>query len=87
MARPHIPALQNEKLTFTMFSSLGCFAGAISIPSPSTDRIAAISREYNVFLVVGIIEKDGGTLYCSVGFFEPGKGLVYKRRKVSSKAN
>lgn len=33
--------------------------------------------------MVGIIEKDGGTLYCSVGFFEPGRGLVYKRRKVS----
>jgi nitrilase len=52
------------------------------MPGPATDRIAEIAKEHGVFIVSGLIEKDGGTLYCSVGFFSPKDGFVYKRRKV-----
>lgn len=55
---------------------------AVAIPSPATDRIGAIATETGVFLVVGIIERAGATLYCSVSFFSPEHGLVYTRRKV-----
>lgn len=39
-----------------------------------------------MFLVVGVIERDGGTLYCSVVFIDPGKGYVGKHRKLAPTA-
>lgn len=59
------------------------YKNAISVPGPEITEIETISREEKIFIVTGFIEKDNGTLYCSVGFFHPEKGLLYKRRKVS----
>jgi beta-cyano-L-alanine hydratase/nitrilase len=58
------------------------YAGAIDIPSPAISRMEAISKETNIFLVVGVIERDGGTLYCSVVYVDPEKGYVGKHRKL-----
>ncbi|GLB44168.1 putative carbon-nitrogen hydrolase [Lyophyllum shimeji] len=55
---------------------------AIEIPSPAISRIEAVSRETGVFLVVGVIERSGGTLYCTVVFADPLKGYVGKHRKL-----
>lgn len=55
---------------------------AIEVPSATTQKIAKISKELNVFLVVGIIEKDGGTLYCTVIFVTPLDGYLCKHRKL-----
>lgn len=46
-------------------------------------QIESIATELDLFIVFGFIERDGGTLYCSVGFVDPHRGLVYSRRKVS----
>jgi nitrilase len=46
------------------------------------EEIEEIARHYGVFLVVGIIEKAGGSLYCSVVYVDPKRGMVGKRRKV-----
>ncbi|KAJ7071118.1 carbon-nitrogen hydrolase [Mycena amicta] len=54
---------------------------AIQVPSPATARIEAVSRDTNVFLVVGVIEKEGGSLYCTVIFVSPAEGLLGKHRK------
>ncbi|KAJ6604562.1 carbon-nitrogen hydrolase [Mycena vulgaris] len=56
--------------------------GAIEVPSSATARIEAISKDTGVFLVVGVIERDGGTLYCSAIFVDPLDGLVAKHRKL-----
>lgn len=55
---------------------------AIEIPSPAITTIEQISRETNVFLVVGVIERDNGTLYCTAVFVDPEKGYVAKHRKL-----
>ncbi|KAI8980733.1 carbon-nitrogen hydrolase [Trametes punicea] len=55
---------------------------AIEIPSPAITRIEQISKETNVFLVVGVIERDNGTLYCTVVFVDPEQGYVGKHRKL-----
>jgi beta-cyano-L-alanine hydratase/nitrilase len=55
---------------------------AITIPGPAVTRIEAIARQHDVFIVSGVIEKDGGTLYCSVVWVHPEHGLVGKRRKL-----
>lgn len=41
-----------------------------------------IGRETGVFLIVGIIERAGSSLYCAVVYICPEKGCVGKRRKV-----
>jgi predicted amidohydrolase len=41
-----------------------------------------VARETGVFLVVGVVERAGGSLYCSVVYVEPARGVLGKRRKV-----
>ncbi|GAA1702954.1 carbon-nitrogen hydrolase family protein [Kribbella yunnanensis] len=53
---------------------------AIAVPGPDTARLAELAAELKVDLVAGVIERDGGTLYCTALFFTP--GLVAKHRKL-----
>ncbi|TQV94345.1 hypothetical protein V2A60_002620 [Cordyceps javanica] len=46
------------------------------------EEIEAIAAQTGVFLVVGVIERAGGTLYCSVVYVCPREGMLGKRRKV-----
>ena len=58
------------------------FEGAIEVPSPDTDRLGGAARAHAAWLVIGVIERDGGTLYCTVLFFAPDGRLVGKHRKL-----
>ena len=56
---------------------------AIEIPSDESDQLAAIAATYQVYLVVGITEKSkiGGSLYCSLVYYNPlGKFLGIHRK-------
>ena len=44
--------------------------------------MAATARKNTLYLVVGVIERDGGTLYCTVVFFSPDGAYLGKHRKV-----
>lgn len=57
-------------------------SAAIEIPSMAISRLETISRETEVFLVVGVIERDQGTLYCTVVFVSPDDGYIGKHRKL-----
>lgn len=57
-------------------------SAAIEIPSPTITRIESISRATDVFLVIGVIEKEGGTCYCTIIFVDPRAGYVAKHRKL-----
>lgn len=46
------------------------------------EELEDIAAETGVFLVVGCIEKAGGSLYCAAVYVCPKKGMVGKRRKV-----
>ncbi|KAL9597750.1 MAG: hypothetical protein Q9219_004944 [cf. Caloplaca sp. 3 TL-2023] len=48
----------------------------------SREVLEKASRESGVFLVVGLVERAGGSLYCSVVYVCPKEGCVGKRRKV-----
>lgn len=41
-----------------------------------------VARETGVFLVVGAVERAGGSLYCAVVYICPKEGCLGKRRKV-----
>lgn len=46
------------------------------------EELERVARETGVFLVVGVVERAGGSLYCSVVYVCPRRGCVGKRRKV-----
>ncbi|MDO6405633.1 carbon-nitrogen hydrolase family protein [Pantoea phytobeneficialis] len=58
------------------------FANAIDVPGKETEALAALAHRTQAALVIGVIEREGSTLYCSALFFEPENGLVAKHRKL-----
>ncbi len=55
---------------------------AVEVPGQETDRLTGAARRNKLTLVIGVIERDGGTLYCTVLFFDPERGLLGKHRKL-----
>jgi nitrilase len=55
---------------------------AVDVPGPAVDALAEAARRAAAYLVIGVVERDGGTLYCSVLFFAPDGGLLGKHRKL-----
>jgi nitrilase len=60
---------------------------AVDIPGPAMEGLAQIAAQNHVYLVVGVIERDGGTLYCSVVFFAPDGSYLGKHRKLMPTAS
>ena len=55
---------------------------SIDVPGPATLVIGDAVRQARVHLVIGVVERDGGTLYCTVLFFAPDGALLGKHRKL-----
>jgi nitrilase len=60
---------------------------SIDVPGPAVDRLGRAARAHGIFLVIGVIEREGGTLYCSVLFFGPDGAYLGKHRKVMPTAS
>ncbi|HEX2756540.1 MAG TPA: nitrilase-related carbon-nitrogen hydrolase [Candidatus Limnocylindrales bacterium] len=54
----------------------------LDVPGPAVDRLGDIARSNAVHLVIGVIERDRGTLYCTVLFLGPDGDLLGKHRKL-----
>ena len=63
------------------------YEGAIDVPGPHTARLGEIASAHGVYLVTGVIERDGGTLYCTALFFGPDGKLLGGRRKLMPTAS
>jgi hypothetical protein len=46
------------------------------------EHLGKTAREHSIYLVIGVVERDGGTLYCTVLFFAPDGELIGKHRKI-----
>lgn len=55
---------------------------AVDVPGPAVDRLGEIARGSSLHLVVGVIERERGTLYCTVLFVGPDGRLLGKHRKL-----
>jgi nitrilase len=55
---------------------------SIQIPSPDITTLEGIAKANNVYLVIGVTERDGGSLYCTVIFFSPEGKYMGKHRKL-----
>ena len=55
---------------------------SVDVPGPAVDRLGEMARENGVYLVIGVIERAAGTLYCTVLFFDPNGKFLGKHRKL-----
>jgi nitrilase len=60
---------------------------AIDVPGPAVETLAGIAAEHHVYLVIGVIEREGGTLYCTVLFFAADGRFLGKHRKLMPTAS
>src|SRR3954468_9295430 len=58
------------------------FESAIVVPGAATEAIGTAARDHAVHLVVGVVERDGGTLYCTALMFGPDGTLLGTHRKL-----
>jgi nitrilase len=58
------------------------FAGSINVPGPETRRVGQAAAAASLHVVVGVMERELGTLYCTALFFGPDGSLLGKHRKL-----
>jgi aliphatic nitrilase len=62
---------------------LRLYEQAVEVPGPVTARLAASAKGARMVLVVGVNERDGGTLYNTQLVFDSDGSLVLRRRKIT----
>ena len=55
---------------------------AIEVPGPQTQRLGEAAAAHGTYVVIGVIERELGTCYCTVLFFAPDGRLLGKHRKL-----
>jgi len=58
------------------------FESAVEVPGEATRILGEAAKKQGVVLVIGVIERLGGTLYCTALFFSPQGQLLGKHRKL-----
>ncbi|MEZ5294055.1 MAG: carbon-nitrogen hydrolase family protein [Vicinamibacterales bacterium] len=58
------------------------FEAAIDLDGPEVAALAEATAETGAFVVIGVIERDGGTLYCTALYLDGARGVVGTHRKL-----
>jgi len=58
------------------------FDSAVDVPGPAVEELGQVASDNQVYLVIGVIERDGGTLYCTVLFLDDSGRFLGKHRKL-----
>lgn len=56
---------------------------AVEVPGPATDAFAEAARQHEMVLVIGVNERDGGSLYNCQLIFDADGTLALRRRKLT----
>lgn len=56
--------------------------GAVELHGPELQSMCEASTVNNIFVMIGIVERVGNTLYCSVASISPDHGIVGVHRKI-----
>ncbi|MGB8168355.1 MAG: Nit6803 family nitrilase [Chthoniobacteraceae bacterium] len=56
---------------------------AVEVPGPVTDQLSRAAAQHGMVLVVGVNERDGGSLYNTQLIFDADGSLALKRRKIT----
>ena len=60
---------------------------SVDVPGHSVQMLGRIAKSSKIYLVIGVIERDRGTLYCTVLFFSPEGTYLGKHRKIMPTAS
>jgi len=63
------------------------FESAIAVPGPEAAAIGETAAALGTHIVTGVIERDGGTLYCTILHFGDNGTLIGRRRKLMPTAS
>jgi predicted amidohydrolase len=77
-----IGTAQGRKLILDAYTEL--FKNSVEVPSADTDKIGAAAKKAGVYVVIGVNEKEGGTLYNTILYFSVDGTLLGKHRKLMS---
>lgn len=58
------------------------YHNSVELPSDASDRIAAAAGRAGVWVVMGMDEREGGTLYNTLAYYSPEGSLVARHRKL-----
>src|ERR1700704_4360166 len=59
------------------------YENAVVVPGPVTEAVAAVARRHGVVVVLGVNERDHGSLYNAQLIFDADGRLALKRRKIT----
>jgi nitrilase len=58
------------------------FDAAVTVDGPEVAQLAKAAARHKMYVVTGIIERDGGTLYCTAVYLGPDGDIMGKHRKL-----
>jgi nitrilase len=58
------------------------FDAAVTVDGPEIAQLAKAAARHKMYAVAGIIERDGGTLYCTAVYLGPDGAILGKHRKL-----
>jgi nitrilase len=58
------------------------FDAAVTVEGPEIAKLAKAAAQHKMYVVCGIIERDGGTLYCTAVYLGPDGRILGKHRKL-----
>jgi aliphatic nitrilase len=64
-------------------SHMALYDQAVTVPGPVVDAVSRAARSYAMVVVLGVNERDGGSLYNTQLVFDTDGSLVLKRRKIT----
>jgi nitrilase len=59
------------------------YDNAVVVPGPVTEAVASAARKHDIVVVLGVNERDHGTLYNAQLVFDADGTMVLKRRKIT----
>jgi nitrilase len=71
-----------RKLVLDAFTEL--YKNSVEIPSSDTDKICEAAKKADAYVVIGVNEKEGGTLYNTMLFIDNKGSIMGKHRKLLS---
>jgi nitrilase len=60
---------------------------SVDVPGPAVNALSETARAHSIYLVIGVVERGGGTLYCTALFFAPDGSYLGKHRKIMPTAS
>lgn len=58
------------------------YENSIDVPGPDTDLLGELAERNKTYLSIGVMERAGGTIYCTLLYFGPDGSLLAKHRKL-----